>query len=454
MNSKYINPYRHLVCGVEEKILQDGVERTHINFDNAATTPPFNCVLEDIMDFAPWYSSIHRGVGYKSQYSSKIFDNSRNVVATFLGISQKDYNIIYVKNTTEALNKLAYRLCSYHKDCVVLSTMMEHHSNDLPWRDKFSLDYINIDDMGRLSLESLEEKLISYDGRVKLVTVTGASNVTGFINPIRKIAKLVHSYGAKLLVDCAQLIPHEKFQMGSPNSSEHIDFVVFSSHKMYSPFGIGVLVVPRNLLCSGNPEQKGGGTVQLVTEDYALWHNPPDKEEAGTPNIMGVVALVSAIEMLQSIGMDVLSKYEMDLFNYLVEKLTDLPDIETYSYPLEDIPRVSILPFNIKGIPHNTLAKILADDWGISVRSGCFCAQPYMQKILGVTAEEIYSFTKKNELPPHGVVRISLGLYNTYSEIDFLIKALRYIISHKDAYLQKHLSEPILMTHPLVYDTN
>ncbi len=453
MKRNYFNPYRNLICGVDEKIPVGEFNIHHINFDNAATTPPFKCVLEDILDFTPWYSSIHRGVGYKSKYSSLVYENSRKVIASFIGANLNEHTIIYVKNTTEAINKLSFRLCDHDKNCTVLSSSMEHHSNDLPWRDKFNVDYISLNDTGMLSIEDLEHKLISYDGGVKLVTITGASNTTGYINPIHEIARLVHSYDAKLLVDCAQLVPHEQFNMKSIFNQEHIDFVVFSSHKMYAPFGIGVLVGPKDVFCCGHPDYKGGGTVQLVTDDYALWDIPPNKEEAGTPNIMGVVALVSAIEMLQGIGMNQVSKLERDLLIYTLDKLSKIPEIKIYSSLDTSVPRVSIIPFNIEGIPHSITARILGEEWGISVRSGCFCAQPYMQKILNVSPTEIYSHLKNNLLPPYGVVRLSFGIYNTFSEIDFLVKTLEYIISHKESYLNKYSVDPIYVQKSPIFKT-
>jgi len=177
---RYNSSYRSLVVGVDTKIpLDDGRMVTAINFDNAATTPPFTSVLNEVVKFAPWYSSVHRGTGYKSQVSSDLFEKARLAVLNFVNADPKRYTAIFVKNATEALNKLSYRLCENQKKCVVLSTCMEHHSNDLPWRNKYNVDYIKVTEDGRLSITDLENKLIQYNGAVKLVTVTGASNVTG-----------------------------------------------------------------------------------------------------------------------------------------------------------------------------------------------------------------------------------------------------------------------------------
>ncbi|NFH49332.1 aminotransferase class V-fold PLP-dependent enzyme, partial [Clostridium sporogenes] len=187
------SPYKYLVVGSDTKIpLYNGQLSSCINFDNAATTPPLVSVINSIVNFSPWYSSIHRGTGYKSQLSSKIYEDSRETVGKFVEADLDKDTVIYVKNTTEAINKLSYRLCSYDDDSIILTTSMEHHSNDLPWRNKYKIDYIEVDEFGRLVMEDLKNKLIKYGDKVKLVTITGASNVTGYINPIYDIAKLVH----------------------------------------------------------------------------------------------------------------------------------------------------------------------------------------------------------------------------------------------------------------------
>jgi selenocysteine lyase/cysteine desulfurase len=305
INSHYHPEYRKLIVGLDVLIpLCNGRRVPAVNFDNAATTPPFKSVMKEIYDFAPWYSSIHRGTGYKSCLSSMVYENSRFDILDFVKGNERYDTVIYVKNSTEAINKVSYRLCGDNKKCVVLSTSMEHHSNDLPWRGKYKVDYIGIDKNGRLDLMDLRAKLEKYGDSVKLVTVSGASNVTGYVNPIYDIARIAHSYNARLLVDGAQLVPHIKVDMKPHDSPEHIDFLVFSAHKMYAPFGIGVLVGPIKEFEKGNPDYSGGGTVDVVTPDIVTWDDPPAKEEAGTPNLMGVVALKAAIKNIESIGMD------------------------------------------------------------------------------------------------------------------------------------------------------
>lgn len=318
--------YRHLVVGSDIKIpLHNGQLTTAINFDNAASTPPFVSVVEEIVNFSTMYSSIHRGTGYKSQYSSQLFEEARSIVMEFVKADPLQDTVIFVKNTTEAINKLSYRLWEGNQQSVILSTCMEHHSNDLPWRNKFQVDYVQTDPYGKLSLEDLESKLIKHKGNVRLVTVTGASNVTGYVNPIHKIAELAHRYRAKILVDGAQLVPHNTVNMKPKNPLYHIDYLAFSAHKMYAPFGIGVLIGPKEAFNQGNSEIVGGGTAETVTHDWVVWEKPPHKEEGGSPNVMGVVALVAAIKTLTAIGMRNIDHYENQLTNYANMRLQSIP---------------------------------------------------------------------------------------------------------------------------------
>lgn len=437
------SPYRNLIVGVDTFVpLSNGNKVAYINFDNAATTPPFISVLQDINKFSSWYSSINRGAGYKSQVSSKLYEASRNIILNFVKADLNFDTVIYVKNTTEAINKLANRLCNKNNKSIILSTDMEHHSNDLPWREKYNLDYIMLDEEGRLSLKDLEDKLIKYNGLVKLVTVSGASNVTGFLNPIHEIAKIAHKYNSKILVDGAQLVPHISVNMEPISSQQHIDFLVFSAHKMYAPFGIGVLIGPKDTFNDGEPDYKGGGTVDLVTHESVTWTSPPQKDEAGTPNVMGVVALVAAIKTLNEIGMNNLEAYERDLTKYALSKLKGIKEIELYGSKEDYTSRVGIIPFNIKDMHHSMVAEILSLEAGIGVRNGCFCAHPYIQRLLQVSEEDIKKLSSSSDFLRPGMVRISFGLYNDINEIDYFVNTLKTILKNKD-YFKRKYSEKI-----------
>jgi selenocysteine lyase/cysteine desulfurase len=430
---KYPSNYRNLFVGLDTQVpLARGGSTVGINFDNAATTPPFISVMEEIMRFAPQYSSVHRGAGYKSIVSSQVYEQARQEVMRFVGADARTDCVIFLKNTTEGLNKLSYRLCNKSKKDIVLTTWMEHHSNLLPWREKYAIDYIDIDEQGRLRLDDLKEKLERYQGAVRLVTVTGASNVTGHINPIYKIAELAHRYGAKICVDGAQYVPHAPMDMRPAHSPEHIDFLVFSAHKMYAPFGTGVLIGPREVFDQGDPEYSGGGTVRMVTSDRVIWDASPHKEEAGTPNLMGVVALMAAIKTISIIGMKKVQAHEERLMEYAYARLCMLEGLRLYGgIPVnyrQTSQRISVISFNIEGMHHEDVAERLAAEGGISVRSGCFCAQPYVQRLLHIPKHDIERYMSNPALPHPGMVRASLGLYNTQEEIDGLVNHLSKIL--------------------------
>lgn len=437
MFNKYQTDYRKLIVGTDTKIpLSSGEMVIPINFDNAATTPPFSSVLQSVLNFAPWYSSIHRGTGYKSQYSSEVYEKSRDVIRAFVK-ADSDNTVVFVKNTSEAINKLSYRLYHKNRHSVILSTYMEHHSNDLPWRNKYDVDYIKVDNNGRLLIRDLEKKLRKYKKQIALVTIAGASNVTGYKNPINDIAEIVHKFDAKIMVDAAQLIGHSCVDMKPDNSSRHIDYLAFSAHKMYAPFGAGVLIGPQYDFEKGEPEYRGGGTIDIVTHDLIKWAEPPHKDEAGTPNIMGVVALSEAVRTLNSIGMANLEAYENSLVEYALAKISTIPGIKLYcDTDIRD--RVGIIPFNIDGLSHQIVALALSAESGIAVRNGCFCAQPYVQKLMKIPRNEIRKRIKNPSLSHPGMVRLSFGLYNNYDEIDVLVQKLCEISENKELYKERY----------------
>ncbi|MEW8973509.1 MAG: aminotransferase class V-fold PLP-dependent enzyme [Tissierellaceae bacterium] len=434
--------YRDLVIGWNSVAEVRGGSKVHyINFDNAATTPPFKSVLKDIVSFSPNYSSVHRGSGYKSIISSKVYDEGRDIVLDFINGNKDYHTVVFLKNTTECINKLSYRLKDTLKDKMVLFTYMEHHSNLLPWKYRYDTDYVEVDRDGRLSMEDLEYKLKKYKGKVGLVAVTGASNVTGYINPVHKIARMCHRYGAKILVDGAQLIPHCPFDMKPIGDPEHIDYVAFSAHKMYAPFGTGVLIAPKDVFREGYSEMIGGGTIDYVSMKDIIWADPPEKEEAGTPNLMGVIALISSIRTLKDIGMKNIEEYERNLTKYAIKLMQDIPNLILYD-DLDVDNKVSIISFNIEGLSHYELAAILGSEGGIGVRNGCFCAQPYVQRLLNISEEDIEKYIFDRTISRPGLVRISFGLYNDYDEIYLLAYLLNKIGTNIELYKSEYRKSP------------
>ncbi|HOJ76513.1 MAG TPA: aminotransferase class V-fold PLP-dependent enzyme [Bacillota bacterium] len=409
-----------LVYGIEKKVMTKNGLHQYINLDNAASTPPFISVMKRIIEESAWYSSIHRGTGYKSQYMTEQYEHARQVIANFVNADLDEDVVIFTKNSTDSLNKLSYYL-EYLPGELVIYTRLEHHSNELPWQ-KYKNHCVGVKD-GVLDIGELETVLKANRGKVKLVAITGASNVTGYIPPIYTIAELAHEYGAKIAVDGAQLIPHKPFNKSNSNDPKNIDFLIFSGHKIYAPFGAGVLIGPRQVFTQGPPSQPGGGTVKGLTPETIIWMDPPDKEEAGSPNVLGALAIAEACETINSIGWKELVDHETSLINYAYEKISQIPGIILYSKSRTN--QVGVISFNIQDIPHNKIAQALAE-YGIGVRSGCFCARRLVLELMKVDIKTLGGLDKEN-LP--GMVRISFGCYNKKSDIDLLCKALLEIIN-------------------------
>lgn len=354
------------------------------------------------------------------------------------------HTCIFGKNTTEAINKLARRYPFTSQRNIVVTSGMEHHSNDLPWRDAADVVHVRLTPDGRLDEENFDEVLKRYSDQVALVAITGASNVTGIINPCYRLAEKAHKVGAKIVVDCAQLAPHRKVDMLPADDPAHLDFIAISAHKLYAPFGTGALVGLQETFASGDPDFTGGGTVEIVTLEEAIWAAPPERDEAGSPNTIGAVALATAIYQLEKIGMQAVADHESVLTSYALEQLLQIPEITVIgdSNPERSAERLGVIPFNLQGISHFLVAAILGHEHGIGVRSGCFCAHPYILHLLGLSREEEIivrnqiSAGDRSNMP--GMVRVSFGLYNSTEDIDALIEALKQILQRDYAgnYLQ------------------
>jgi cysteine desulfurase/selenocysteine lyase len=437
--------YRSLFIGMDTLIpLLNGTSRSYINFDNAASTPPLKAVQQSVDDFLEYYSSVHRGTGFKSQLSTHAYEQARHIVMEFVGANPNEHTCIFVKNTTEAINKLARRLPLDGKRNIVLTSVMEHHSNDLPWRAATRVIHVKLTPEGCLDSADFDAQLARYSDQIALVALTGASNVTGYLNPIHQLAEKVHAVGAMFLVDCAQLAPHLKIDMLPLDDPAHLDFISISAHKMYAPYGTGALIGRKDVFEQGDPDYTGGGTVEIVTLDQVVWTTPPERDEAGSPNVVGAVALAAAIRLLQAVGMSNVAQHEADLTRYLLEKLSYLQGVRLYGDPdpanVEQ--RLGVIPLQLQHIPHFLLAAVLGYEFGIGVRSGCFCAHPYILHLLGLSNQQASAVRQrmlqgdKSEMP--GLVRISFGLYNTIQEVDVLLDALQVISTgkYKGQYIQ------------------
>jgi len=438
---------RRLVVGVEEPAtLLDGSTRPYINFDNASSTPFLQSVLDRVSDFAPFYASVGRGSGYKSHVSTEAFDAARATIGRFVGASSDTHAVILGKNTTEALNKLAHCM-ALSKDDVILTSLMEHHSNDLPWRQAATVYHIGLREDGSLDVSHLRELLQRYGDRVRLVSITGASNVTGFINPIHDIAEIVHDAGSLIAVDAAQLAPHRPIDVGRADDRRCIDFLAYTGHKMYAPLGIGALIARKDAVRAEKPDLVGGGTVDFVTENEIVWSPLPAREEAGTPNIIGAIGWAAAIDSLLEIGMDQIAVHESDLAETMLTALGDRAKVKVYGSadPADSHDRLGVVTFSVEGVSHGLVTAILGYEGGIGVRTGLFCAHPYVQRLLAVprdvSCEIVHSMRcgERPEVP--GLVRASFGIYNTTAEIGAFVEVMDLILS--GTYAGDYLRDPV-----------
>lgn len=439
--------YAELFVGLDAQIpLLDGSSARYVNFDNSASTPPLHAAFQAVNDFMAYYSSVHRGSGFKSQLSTHFYEQARRDVLAFFGASPDTHTCAFVKNTTEAVNKLSRRFPFTAKRQVVITTGMEHHSNDLPWRRAAETVHVHLHPDGRLDMEDFDAQLAKHAGRVALVALSGASNVTGFLNPVHDLAEKAHAAGAHIFVDCAQLAPHRAVDMLPLDDPRHLDYMAVSAHKLYAPYGSGALIGRRDTFEHGDPDMVGGGVVEIVTLDDVQWAAPPDREEAGSPNTAGAVALAAALNQLAAVGMDAVAQHEAELTEYALEALPEVPGLRLFSDgdPEKAPNRLGVLPFNIEGIDHFKAAAVLGYEFGIGVRNGCFCAHPLILHLLGLSEAEAGRVRDdilggdRSHMP--GLVRASFGLYNTTEEIDRLVEALKRIAAGD--YSGKYVQDP------------
>jgi selenocysteine lyase/cysteine desulfurase len=426
---------RERVVGVDaDTPLLDGRMVPYANLDNAATTPPLLDVAEAVAEFLPYYSSVHRGSGFKSRLSTMVYDQAHEIITRFVGADAETNCVIFGKNTTDAVNKLAYRI-PISDDSVVITTIMEHHSNDLPWRHRAKCVHVDATPDGRLDEDDFDRKLEQYAGRIAIVAVTAASNVSGYLQPVHRLARKAHDAGTMIMVDAAQLAPHRQVDMKPDDDPEHLDFVAIAGHKMYAPFGTGALIGSKDFFLQAGPEYPGGGTVDVVTLDEVHWAGMPDRDEAGSPNVVGAMAMAKAASVLMQVGMDNVAAHEAHLTAYALERMREVPGIRIFGEadPAKSDQRVGVIPFNIDGLNHYLVAAVLGYEGGVGVRSGCFCAHPYVVHLLQLPESERDAWTgrvlggDKTDMP--GLVRASFGCYSNTDDVDRMLEMLHLVAS-------------------------
>ncbi len=373
--------------------------------DNGATTQKPIQVINTVKEFYEKYNANpHRGAYTLSVEATEVYENTRTKIAKFINAKHRE-EIIFSKNATESLNLIAYSygMDNLKKNDEVVISIMEHHSNLVPWQKVTKitgsiLNYMYINNDYELSDEEIEAKITD---KTKIVGISHVSNALGTINNIKKIVKYAHKKGAVVLVDASQSIPHMKIDVQELDA----DFLVFSGHKMLAPLGIGVLYGKKELLNKMTPFLMGGDMIEYVYEQDTTFAPLPNKFEAGTQNVEGVVGLGSAIDYIEKIGYDEIQRIEEDLLKYAREQLSKLEYLDLYLTPNEDN-HSGVISFNIKGVHAHDVASIL-DSQGVCVRSGNHCTQPLM-RFLGIDS----------------TCRASFYFYNTKEDVDRLVEAL------------------------------
>lgn len=404
--------------------LVTGEQRRYVNLDYAASAPALRRVADAVNEVLEWYSSVHRGAGFKSRAATAAYEGARESVRAFFG-ARADDAVIFTRNTTDSINLLAGTL---PEGTHVVAFAGEHHANLLPWK-RCAVRFLGVPETPDEAIAALEATLRDLPAcdDPHLVAVTGASNVTGEVWPIREMARVAHQNGARILVDAAQLAPHAPIDM----AADGIDYLAMSGHKLYAPYGAGVLIGEPDWLRAGDPFLRGGGAVKLVTVDEVLWAELPDRQEAGSPNVIGAVALGVACDTLASVGMNRVAAEEAELLAYARSRLASVTGFEHYRVWAADHPRVGLLTFNLGETPYDLLAAVLSAEYGIGIRHGCFCAHPLMMRLLRVDdpeAQRLVEATRDGQHPRlPGAARMSIGLGTTRADIDAMALALEAI---------------------------
>lgn len=406
-----------------------------VYLDNGASTPMALFLQEESSRlYQTTYSNVHRGAHYASKVISELFEEAREQVVDFLKGNHETHEVIFGQNTTDVLNLAAH--VTGHLDGVVLTTDLEHHSNYLPFLRYGEVDLVQPRENGEVDLADLEQKLQKQ--RVKLVAVTGCSNVTGVMPDLHKISRLAHEHGALLLVDGAQLLAHGPVDV----TAMGIDMLVSAGHKFYSP-GSAFLYAPRDIMNQATPYKPGGGTVNYVIDNDRIgFRQVPDRHEGGTPHIVGAILMGKALAWLKDIGMDEVRTHELELLKYVYPKLTAIEGVTVYG-PEDLESRAGVLSFNVEGVNHGLVAAILNYEAGVAVRNGCHCAHRYLTKLLDIPSEsfdEIAQVTEQRECSTisqeqyesiPGTARAVIGIFTNTEDMDILVETVQKIANRE-----------------------
>ncbi|MBY8876521.1 aminotransferase class V-fold PLP-dependent enzyme [Actinacidiphila acidipaludis] len=410
--------------------LVTGGEVTYAALDYAASAPALQRVWDDVAAYAPYYGSVHRGAGYLSQLSTDLFEQSRETVARFLGCREDD-QVVFTRSTTDSLNLLAAALPS-GTHVFVFET--EHHAALLPWRRAAdaTVSCLPAPRTPEQAVAALDVALHAAAKGPKLVCVTGASNVTGEIWPVRELAAAAHRHGARIVLDAAQLAPHHAVDIAELD----VDWVAFSGHKLYAPFGAGVLAGRADWLREAEPYLAGGGATRTVGRGAhggldVEWHTSVARHEAGSPNVIGAYAVASACRALTEAGLDRLAEREQQLLRRLREGLAEIPQVRVLSLFGEDSARVGVLSFVVDGWNSSHFAAALSAEHGIGVRDGLFCAHPLVRVLLDAEPGEPGECGAPDAAPGDralNAIRVSFGAGTPEEHVTRFLAATRSLV--------------------------
>ncbi len=417
------------VVGTSHTItLTNGKRHRVVLLNNAATTPPLKVTLSAVNRFLQTYGTFHRGSGPHANITYRAVQEGLQTIRVFLGL-RKDQILLFTQNTSAAIN-LFIRLLKLRPTDVILTSELEHTSNNLPWKfnSRAKVATARVFDDGSLDYDDLETSARTHRGHVKLIAVTGASNMTGYVPDIARLASLAKRSGALLFIDAAQLAPHRPIDM----KKQRIDALAFSAHKVYAPFGLGVLALPTALLETG-PVDPGGGSIDMVNERNVVWAPATVRHQTGTWNVTGIVAMAASCKALMEVGWPALITHERQLVRYAISRLKTVPGIITYvpwgSYSAHD--RIGTITFNLLGYHHSLLSAILEHEHGIETRAGTICNHRLVRRWHNIPDSEQHLIERRiasgDRLATYGIVRVSFGLHNTKRDIDELVTALRQI---------------------------
>ena len=399
-------------------------ERPLVYLDHAASTHAPTSVLRAYTEFMEReYANVHRATHLLSRKATERFNEAYEVVAGYIGGELKRGCVCFVANTTQAID-----LCSHvmaDRPGKVLTTELEHHSNELPHRRRGTVLRARVDVHGELDLNHLHDLLRKNE--VKLVAVTAGSNVTGVMPDLRAVARMAHENGALVLVDAAQALARSPLDVRDFDDPEHLDFVVGAGHKAYAPFGAGFLYGPRALLDEASPYIPGGGVATQVSARSAEFLGAPDRHQGGTPNIAGVVAMSRALQFLRAIGLEEIRRHEVALTRQILGGMEALGGVTVYG-PQDPERRLGVVSFNVHGVSDLLTAAVLSEEGGIAVRNGRFCAHIYVDSLLQQDAAHRMSVpARPGGSGKPGAVRASVGLYNDTSDVDRLLEFVKRV---------------------------